>query len=127
MQSFLPAAQLSPYFTMERTHCMPPQPGPQGAPTRVFILWLLNFRDQDKILRVARAAGELVYQNSRLILFPDYSMETQKLRRSFNSIKAALRAKGIKYSNFFLAKLRVMCLCCCIGYSATIGRCKRQF
>lgn len=35
-------------------------------------------------------------------------METQRQRRSFDSVKAALRTKGIKYSVMFLAKLRVV-------------------
>lgn len=35
-------------------------------------------------------------------------METQKLRRSFYAVKAALRAKGNKYSILFPAKLWVV-------------------
>lgn len=105
--SLLPATQLSPYFTVERAHHMPPQPGPQGAPPRTFILWLLNFRDHDELLRAVRLAGELHYTNNWLMMFLDYSVETQKLRKSFDAVKAALHNRKIKYSVLFLAKLRV--------------------
>lgn len=87
---------------------MPPQSGPQGAPPRTFFLHLLIFRDKDKILRVARVVGELCYQNNRLLLFPDYSVETQKLCKSFDAVKAALRTRRIKYSVLFPAKLRIV-------------------
>lgn len=82
--------------------------GPEGAPPRTFILRLLSFRDRDELLRASRAAGELTYKNVKLLLFPDYTMETQQQRRSFDAIKAALRRKGIKYSILFPAKLRVV-------------------
>lgn len=42
------------------------------------------------------------------MLFPDFSIETQKLRNSFDAVKAGLRSKGIKYSVLFPAKLRVI-------------------
>lgn len=47
-------------------------------------------------------AGELVYQNNRLMMFPNYSVETQKLCCSCDSVKAALHTK-IKYSALFPA------------------------
>lgn len=42
------------------------------------------------------------------MLFLDYSVETQRLHRSFDSVKAGLRAKGIKYSILFPPKLQVI-------------------
>lgn len=108
LRSLLPTAQLSPYFAVERAHRVPPRPGPEGAPPRTFILRLLNFRDHDELLRASRAAGDLPFQNIKLLLFPDYTMETQRQRRSFDAVKAALRKKGIKYSVLFPAKLRVI-------------------
>lgn len=41
------------------------------------------------------------------MFFPNFSMETQKLRRSFDHIKVGLRVRNIKYSILFPAKLRV--------------------
>lgn len=91
-------------------HCVKRSPNattawPAGSPPS-HILQHLNFRDQDEILQAARAAGELIYQNSCPMWFLDYS--TQKLQRCFDSVKAVLRAKGIKYSILFSAQLRVV-------------------
>lgn len=108
LRSLLPAAQLSLHFAVERAHHVPPKPGPVGASSRTFILKLLNYRDRDELLRAARAAGVLPYRNDKLLLFPDYTMETQRQRRSFDNVKATLRVKGIKYSVMFPAKLRVV-------------------
>lgn len=69
---------------------------------------LLNFKDQDKLLRAVRAAEELTYNNNHLMLFLDFSIETQKLWRPFDAVKAGLRSKGIKYSVLFPAKLWVI-------------------
>lgn len=41
-------------------------------------------------------------------MFPDYSVETKKFCKSFDSVKAALRSKGVRNSVLFPAKL-----CCC--------------
>lgn len=49
-----------------------------------------------------------IYHNGRLLMFPEYMVETQRQRRFFDGVKAALRSKGIKYSVQFLAKLRVL-------------------
>lgn len=106
--SLLPSAQYSPYFTVKRAHRVPPRPGPEGSPPRTLFLRLLNFRDQDEVLRAARAVGSLAYHNAKLLIFPDYAVETQKMQRSFHSVKAAMRTKGITYSILFLAKLRVV-------------------
>lgn len=51
-------------------------------------------------------AGELPYHNVKLLMFPDYTMETQRQRHNFD--KAALRTKDISYSILFLAKLWVI-------------------
>lgn len=68
---------------------------------------MLNFRDRDEILRAACKAGDLRFQNGTLLFFLDYSMETQKACMSFDQIKVQLRARNIKYSILFPAKLRV--------------------
>lgn len=84
LHNLLPNAQFSPYFTVERAHRVLPKPNIPGAPPRTFILRLLNFRDRDEVLRAARVQGEVRYQNGKLLIFPDYSIETQKLRKSFD-------------------------------------------
>lgn len=54
LRSLLPDTQFYPYFTLERAHHSPPQPGPQGSPSRTQIFRVLNFRDRDQALQAAR-------------------------------------------------------------------------
>lgn len=88
LRTLLPQAPFSPHFT--------------------FIFRLLNFRDRDLVLREARKLGELRHENVRIMLFPvsNSSVETQRLRRTFDHVKAQLRTKGIKYNMMFPACFR---------------------
>ena len=42
------------------------------------------------------------------MVFPDYSTQVQKNRRSYNKVKQKLRALGIRYMLMFPAKLKVI-------------------
>lgn len=59
------------------------------------------------MLHLARLQGELKFDNVKLLIFPDYSVETQRQRKSFDHVRAMLWEKGVKYSMFFLTKLCV--------------------
>lgn len=107
LRTLLPNANFSPYYTIERAHRILPRPGPSGAPPRTLILRLLNFRDRDEVHFAARVQVDVFYQNSKLLIFPDYSIETQKLWKSFDQVKATLQARNIHYSVLFPARLRV--------------------
>lgn len=63
---------------------------------------MLNFRD----LRASRVQGDLKFQNTKLMIFPDYSVETQKLCNSF-AVKVALKTQGNRYNALFPARLPV--------------------
>lgn len=52
---------------------------PVRGPPCTFIFKLLNFRDRDLIFHEARNQGDLQYENVNLLIFPDYSVETQHL------------------------------------------------
>lgn len=106
LPSLLPKANFSPHFSIERSHGMPATRGPQGAPPHTFIVKLLHYRDRDTVLRVAHLQGELKFENAKLQIFPDYPVETQRQRKSFDQVCAVLREKGVKYSMLFLAKLQ---------------------
>lgn len=108
LRNLLPQAPFSAHFAVERAHRMPSTRGPPGTPPRTFIFRLLNFRDRDLILREARKVGELRTENAKIMLFPDYSVETQRQRRTFDQVKAQMRVKGLKYSMLFPARLRVV-------------------
>lgn len=59
------------------------------------------------MLQASRIHGDLHFQNTNLLIFPDYSVETQKLRKSFDQLKVALRARSIHYSVLFPTPLLV--------------------
>ncbi|KAJ1123046.1 hypothetical protein NDU88_001519 [Pleurodeles waltl] len=46
--------RLSVHFVVERAHRIPGRKPIPGAPVRPFIAWILNYRDRDVILQVAR-------------------------------------------------------------------------
>lgn len=83
---------------------MPATRGRPGRPPLTFILRLLNFCDRDLVLREARNINTLTYEATKL---PDYSIDTQRLRRSFDHVKLNLCNKKIKYSMLFLVRLGV--------------------
>lgn len=95
-------------FVVERAHRMPARRPPEGAPPRTFIAKLLNFRDRDAVLRLARLKGNIPYQSGSISAFPDFSAEVQRQRARFSDIKRRLKAHHIKYAMLFPARLRVV-------------------
>lgn len=47
----------------------------------------------DLVLWVAQTSRDLRYENAKLMVFPDYSMETQHLRNTLDHICSCLRTK----------------------------------
>lgn len=87
---------------------MSPTRGPPGTPPRTFIFKLLNFRDRDLILREARKMDAIRHEEARLMFFPDFSVDTQRGRKSFDAVKQSLRSPNIKYSMLSPTHLRVV-------------------
>ncbi|KAK6475300.1 LINE-1 type transposase domain-containing protein 1 [Huso huso] len=87
-------------------HSSAPKPGNADRP-RPIIMKLLNFRDKERILRLAGEKSELYYNGKRMFLFPDFSIELQNKRKEFNQVKRKLNEKGVKYALTYPAKLRV--------------------
>lgn len=58
-------------------------------------------------LAEARKHKELKFENARIMLFPDFSAETQKRRCSFTDVKRRLRERELKYSMLYPSRLRV--------------------
>ena len=98
---------LSKFFGVERAHRVPGKRPPPGAPPRTIIARIFNFRDRDIILQEARVAPPVTYQNTNIGLFPDFTMQVQKLRRTFTELKKELRSQNIRYAMLFPAKLRI--------------------
>lgn len=61
----------------------------------------LNFCDRDLVLRDSRELDGLRFEGAKLMIFPEFSVETQKLRKSFDHVKLNLRQRGLKYSMLF--------------------------
>ena len=98
---------LSKFFGVERAHRVPGKRPPPGAPPRTIIARIFHFRDRDTILQEARVAPPVTYQNSKIGLFPDFTLQVQRQRRTFTELKKALRGQNIRYAMLFPAKLRV--------------------
>lgn len=107
LRTLPPDAVFSPHYAVERTHRMPAVRGQPGVPPppRTFIF---RFRDRDLVLLEAMKVAELRSENAKLVFFPDYSIDTQRLYRTFDHVNDQLRTKGLKYSILFPARLRVV-------------------
>lgn len=100
--------QFSAMFAVERAHRILPKPPPPGAPPRTFIAKLLNYRDRDVILRLTRDKGPISLGNAQLSVYPDFSVEIQKKRAVFTSVKKRLRDLNYKYAMLYPAKLKII-------------------
>ncbi|KAJ1218572.1 hypothetical protein NDU88_006150 [Pleurodeles waltl] len=61
------------YLLIEQAHqALTPKP-PPGAALWALIAQLLNYRDKDAILRVAREHPPLQYEGQNIIIYPDYT------------------------------------------------------
>ena len=68
---------LSSHFALERAHRIPARPPRPGMPPRPVIARLLNYRDRDLILQSARKRESLEIENSRVMIFPDFTAAVQ--------------------------------------------------
>ncbi|KAJ1089349.1 hypothetical protein NDU88_002500 [Pleurodeles waltl] len=90
-------AGLSRVFVVERVHqalIVPPRP---GAPSRAITARLLNYKDQDCVLRAAPESDKALYENFKISIYPDYTNKVQNSRKGFMEVKAKLRAMNIRY------------------------------
>lgn len=82
---------------IERAHRSPTvRQNPRDKP-RPILIKLLNFQDKVRILRLAREKKQLEFQGSRIFIYPDFSAELTKKRRSFDSVKRKLRNLNMNY------------------------------
>lgn len=108
LEGWLPPDALSRCFVVERAHRALQQKPPPGSRPRPVIAKFLNYLDRDTILKQARTKDQLLYQNSRIMIFPDYTRLVQQRRQSFTAAKARLRDLRITYALLFPARLRVV-------------------
>lgn len=107
LTDLLGAETFSNVFIVERAHrSLGPRPRP-GAPPRPIIAKLLNYRDRDAALRVARERQVLSFEGSTLSLYPDFTAQVQEARRHFVPMKRQLKEMGLEYAMLYPARLRV--------------------
>ncbi|KAJ1145388.1 hypothetical protein NDU88_011675 [Pleurodeles waltl] len=107
IKDILQPAGLSRVFMVEGAHTAliaPPRP---SAPPRAIIAHLLNYKDRDCVLRVARESHRAVFENGKMSIYPDYTNKVQSSRKGFLEVKAKLRAMNIRYMLLYLARLKV--------------------
>lgn len=92
---------------IDRAHrTLGPKPKPGERP-RALLARLHYYTDKEKILRLSREKGQLLYNGHPVHIFPDMSPEVSRLRSSFKQVKTKLRAAGIQYSLYYPAKLNI--------------------
>ncbi|KAJ1130319.1 hypothetical protein NDU88_008672 [Pleurodeles waltl] len=64
--------RLSVHFVVERAHHIPGRKPIPGAPARPVIAGILNYRDRDVALQVARELDPIMIDNAKISLYPDY-------------------------------------------------------
>uniref|UniRef100_A0A671KF25 L1 transposable element RRM domain-containing protein n=1 Tax=Sinocyclocheilus anshuiensis TaxID=1608454 RepID=A0A671KF25_9TELE len=91
-------------ITLERAHRL----GRPSDWTRHIIAKFLNYREKDKVLRLAREKGAVYLNDKQISFFPDYSVEIQRKINGFNGVKKKLREKNIEYGGFKLFSTQKM-------------------
>uniref|UniRef100_H3AVT7 L1 transposable element RRM domain-containing protein n=1 Tax=Latimeria chalumnae TaxID=7897 RepID=H3AVT7_LATCH len=92
---------------VERAHCtLGPRP-PLDQRPRPIIARLLRFQDRERILRLAREAGELHWRGGKIMIFPDMSQELAAQRKLFTPARRRCMELGIRYALQYPAVLRV--------------------
>ena len=99
---------LSKHFAIERAHRVPARLPSPGLPPRPVLARLLNFRDRYLKLQKSRQLVTLEVENSKVMIFPDFTAAVSQQRATFLMVKRKMRELGLKYALLFPAKLKVM-------------------
>ena len=106
MSKLIPQFLFPTPLVTERAHHTPTFRHNDRAGPRPILIKLLNFQDKVKILCLAREKGELVSQG--VYIYPDFSADLMKKRRSFDPVKRSLRELNLKYSLRYPSTLSVI-------------------
>ncbi|KAJ1085067.1 hypothetical protein NDU88_005200 [Pleurodeles waltl] len=66
---------------------------------------VLNYRDRDVVLRLAREKGVIQYQRNATAFFPDFTLALQQARKEFALAKKKLQNLRISYTMMYPVKL----------------------
>lgn len=93
---------------VDRAHRSLRQKPKKDDPPRPFIIRLHYYQDRDRILRRAGELSPVVYQDRRVLLFPDYTAAVASKRGEFREAKRLLRSiKEVKFRLVFPALLKI--------------------
>lgn len=70
----------------------------------------LKYADKFRVMKAARSKGEILYDNQRVMFFPDVSADLVRRRKIFDSVKkelASLSIPTLRYGIIHPAKLLV--------------------
>ena len=98
----------SPQFAIERAHRVPAKPPPSGGRPRSILMKFLNFKDKAMLLRRSREMGNIMWEGSKVSLYPDFSPLLQKRRASFIEVKRKMQKFKLIYALLYPARLRVV-------------------
>lgn len=93
---------------IERCHRTPLSDMSNSTRPRPILVKFLHFQDNLKILKLSRDKNELVYNGSRIHIYPDFCAALTAKRRQFDPIKKKLRGLDFKYSLIFPCMLKVI-------------------
>lgn len=85
-------------YAVERTHRVPTRPLPLGHPPRPVLARLLNYRDREIIIRLARECRNIQFNGARISFYPDFSAEVQRNRSRFSDVKKRLQRLQATYA-----------------------------
>ncbi|KAJ1084647.1 hypothetical protein NDU88_004835 [Pleurodeles waltl] len=75
-------------FAIERAHqALVARPWP-GALLCYIIARILNSKDRDSVLRVARDMDTAKFENHKILIYPDYTIKMQTACKTFLEVKA---------------------------------------
>lgn len=80
---------------IERAHrlgSVQSQAGSGASPVRprVIVLKFQNYADKERVMAAARVAGEIKYNETKIMFFPDISASLRKRRQVFDPVKKKL-------------------------------------
>ena len=94
-------------WDIERAHrALAPRP-PSTERPRPVIARFMRSGVRDMVLRAAREKNQLLLGDRAIMVFPDYSRDTQLKRAAFRECKKALHDCHIKFALLFPATLRI--------------------
>ncbi|KAK7918730.1 hypothetical protein WMY93_010014 [Mugilogobius chulae] len=92
-------------FEMDRAHRIGSRTSADTS--RTIIACLLRFQDRQDIVEAARRKKRITWNDKKVMIFPDFSRETQKLRETFVECKRAMHERNIKFGMLYPARLKI--------------------